>query len=106
MFIPHHPLPMRAVRYFLLLSALSMAGAAKVRPEAMELLRKVRRFIDMTISPFSSFVGTGLCAGPRATFAFTLTAHCLKSSEKSRLHSRRGFAKSVGIGHSIRVLYD
>jgi len=62
MFIPHQPLPIRAVRYFveprkagtLLAWALIIVGAARVRPEAMEPLRKARRLMDMIISPFSS----------------------------------------------------
>jgi hypothetical protein len=54
MFIPHQPLPIRAVRYFLSAWALRIVGAAKVRPDAMEPLRKVRRLMDMIISPFSS----------------------------------------------------
>jgi len=61
MFIPHQPLPIRAVRYFvgprkagtLPAWALSTAGADRARPEAMEPLRKVRRLIDIIISPFS-----------------------------------------------------
>jgi hypothetical protein len=51
MFIPHQPLPIRAVRYFLPVWALSMDGAEKAKLDAIELLRKVRRLIDMIISP-------------------------------------------------------
>jgi hypothetical protein len=52
MFIPHHPLPIRTVRYFLP-PALRILGAARAIPEATEALRKLRRFIGMFIPPSS-----------------------------------------------------
>jgi hypothetical protein len=45
---------MRAVRYFLSAWALRIVGAANATEAAMEPLRKVRRLMDMIISPFSS----------------------------------------------------
>ena len=36
MFIPHQPLPISAVRYFLPLSALIMLGAESASPDAIE----------------------------------------------------------------------
>jgi hypothetical protein len=49
--MPHQPEPIRAVRYFLPVWARSMAGAEKAKPDISELLRNVRRLIDMIISP-------------------------------------------------------
>jgi len=39
MFMPHHPQPMIAVRYFLSFDAAWMAGAASDRPAAAEAAR-------------------------------------------------------------------
>jgi hypothetical protein len=92
MFMPHQPEPIRAVRYFLPVWALSMAGAEKAKPDAIELLRNVRRLIDMIISPlvlkklfFYIDMGSILRLKRAADFLSNLTICCYKSSEKASL---------------------
>jgi hypothetical protein len=51
MFMPHQPLPIRAVRYFLFLSAPWMDGAAKATLAAALVFRKLRRFTLMINLP-------------------------------------------------------
>ena len=50
--MPHQPLPMRAVRDFLLEAARRILGAVTAILEAMEAFRKVRRSISMIVFPF------------------------------------------------------
>ena len=87
--MPHQPLPMRAVRYFLLEAALRILGAATAILEAMEALRKVRRSISMIVSPFLywvrkiRFLLTQADIRMLPVISFNLAMQALKSSEKS-----------------------
>src|SRR5713226_1148650 len=82
MFIPHHPVPMMAVRYFPTDSALNMGTAAKANPAAADVLMKRRRLIIISVS-HSKSGSTISNAGAKHN----------KDLDRSRAADERGFIR-------------